>query len=208
MLHCTIYDVADLPPWEEPTRKQTMTTIAPRADIPLQGVIRLLRHSELPQFKAHLLRLDVESRRDRFNGLANDAFVSAYAEKCFRNGAVVIGYVENGKVLGAAELHEQVTQAEPTGEIAFSVEPHMQQRGLGGLLFSRLIESARAFGYERLRVTTHPQNGTMKRLAMRFNATLRFEDGETVGMIGLAPMPPLPLRPGAGAFVPLEAGAF
>ncbi len=185
-----------------------MQNNAIRADVPLKGTIRLLRHSELPQFKAHLLRLDAESRRDRFNGPANDSFVSDYAQRCFHNGTIVIGYVENGQVFGAAELHEQASDAGPTGEIAFSVERHLQHRGLGGLLFSRLIESARAFGYERLRVTTHPQNGTMKRLAMRFNATLRFEDGETVGMIGLAPMPPLPPRPGAGAFVALEAGAF
>ena len=173
---------------------------AARDAVPLTGTIRLLRHSEQAQFTAHLLRLDAESRRDRFNGPTNDAFVASYAARCFQDGTVVIGYVEDGKVLGAAELHERPQDAEPTGEIAFSVERRLQHRGLGALLFSRLIESARAFGYERLIVTTHPQNAAMKRLAMRFNACLRFEDGETVGTIRLAPMPPLPLRPGAGAF--------
>lgn len=180
---------------------------ATRAIAPLPGTIRLLRRSELPQFKAHLLRLDAESRRDRFNGPTNDSFVTAYAERCFNDGTVVIGYVVDGQVLGAAELHERPEDSEPTGEIAFSVERQLQHRGLGGLLFSRLIESARAFGYERLRVTTHPQNAAMKRLARRFNATLRFEDGETVGSIGLAPIPPLPMRPGAGAFNAVEARA-
>lgn len=165
---------------------------------PLTGVVRLLRHSERHEFKAHLLRLDSESRRDRFNGPSNDGFVAAYAERCFHDGTIVIGYVENGQVLGAAELHERPEEFEPTGEIAFSVERHLQHRGLGGHLFERLIESARAFGYERLRVTTHPQNETMKRLARRFNASLKFEDGETVGVIELEPAPPLPARPGAG----------
>lgn len=167
---------------------------------PLTGTIRLLRHSELPQFTAHLIRLDSESRRDRFNGPTSDMFVKDYAERSFRNGAVVIGYVENGQVLGAAELHERPEDAEPTGEIAFSVEAQLQHRGLGGLLFARLIESARAFGYERLLVTTHPQNEAMKRLARRFNASLRFADGETLGEIRLEPVPPLPARPGVGAF--------
>ncbi|MEO3387442.1 GNAT family N-acetyltransferase [Mesorhizobium sp. CAU 1741] len=181
---------------------------AARAAAPLSGTIRLLRRSELPQFKAHLLRLDAESRRDRFNGPSNDSFVAAYADRCFHDGTIVIGYVDNGLVLGAAELHERPEEREPTGEIAFSVERELQHRGLGALLFARLIESARAFGYERLRVTTHPQNSAMKRLARRFNASLRFEDGETVGVIGLSPLPPLPSRPGAGDFVSPGAGAF
>ena len=159
---------------------------------PLKGRIRLLRHSELPRFRAHLLRLDAESRRDRFNGPSGDAYIESYADRCFGNGAVVIGYVENGKVLGAAELHECIGETEPTGEIAFSVERHLQRRGLGRLLFARLIEGARSFGYERLLVTTHPSNEAMKRLARTFNAKLRFEQGETVGLIELEPVPPLP----------------
>ncbi|MBI1619365.1 GNAT family N-acetyltransferase [Aquamicrobium zhengzhouense] len=167
---------------------------------PLTGTIRLLRPSELPQFREHLLRLDDLSRRDRFNGPTSDSFVSSYAERSFHNGALVIGYVENGQVLGAAELHERPEDRLPTGEIAFSVERALQHRGLGGLLFERLIESARAFGYERLLVTTHPQNQAMKRLARKFNATLRFEDGETVGIIELEPTPSLPARPGVGMF--------
>jgi RimJ/RimL family protein N-acetyltransferase len=174
---------------------------------PLTGTIRLLRRSELPQFRDHMLRLDEHSRRDRFNGPTSDAFVASYAERSFQNGALVLGYVEDGKVLGAAELHERPEDAEPTGEIAFSVERALQHRGLGALLFERLIESARAFGYERLLVTTHPQNQAMKRLARRFNATLRFEDGETVGIIELEPFPPLPARPGMGAFASLTAKA-
>ena len=174
---------------------------------PLPGVVRLLRHSELPQFKAHLLRLDAASRRDRFNGPTNDHFVSSYAERCFHDGTIVIGYVEGREVLAAAELHERPEEDEPSGEIAFSVERHLQHRGLGGLLFSRLIESAYAFGYVRLRVTTHPQNEAMKRLARRFNASLTFEDGETVGVIDLEPMP-LPQRPGAGGFMSPQAGGF
>ena len=173
---------------------------ATRTVVPLEGTIRLLRHSELPQFSAHLLRLDAESRRDRFNGPARDEFGTTYAERCFHDGTIVIGYVEDRNVLGAAELHERPEEAEPTGEIAFSVERHLQHRGLGGLLFSRLIESARAFGYERLLVTTHPQNEAMKRLARRFNASLRFADCETLGEIRLEKPPALPARPGAGAF--------
>jgi len=151
------------------------------------GVIRQLRPSDLSKFREHLGRLDIESRRDRFNGPSSDAFVEAYAERAFRAGTTVIGYVENGEVLGAAELHAIDGAGEPTGEIAVSVERTLQHRGIGSRLFQRLIWHAHALGYTQLRVTTHPQNQAMKRLASKFDARLRFEGGETVGLIELEP---------------------
>lgn len=152
-----------------------------------QGTIRQLRPSDLPKFQEHLLRLDAESRRDRFNGLIDETFLASYAERCFRDGTTVIGYVENDRVLGAAELHERPELREPTGEIAFSVERPLQHRGIGGLLFERLIAHAYALGYTKLLVTTHPHNEAMKALARRFSAKLSFEAGETVGVIELEP---------------------
>jgi RimJ/RimL family protein N-acetyltransferase len=152
---------------------------------PWRGIVRQLRPSDLPRFREHLLRLDAESRHDRFNGVTNDAYLSAYAERSFRDGATVIGYVEDGKVLGAAELHERPDLPEPTGEIAFSVEHELQHRGIGSALFERLITNARGLGYEKLRVTTHPGNLAMRTLARKFDAHLSFENLETVGVIDL-----------------------
>lgn len=173
------------------------------------GPIRQLRPSDLPRFRDHLLRLDAESRRDRFNGATDDRYVAAYADRCFAEGATVIGYVEGDRVLGAAELHERPDLPEPTGEIAFSVERELQHRGIGRRLFERLIGNARGLGYTSLRVTTHPHNEAMKALARRFDATLAFEDGETVGIIDLDPVPAdgrgfLSLRPSAHSPEPLR----
>jgi GNAT superfamily N-acetyltransferase len=149
------------------------------------GTIRQLRPSDLPRFRDHLLRLDPENRRDRFNGAADDNFLSVYAERCFAEGATVIGYVDGDRVFGAAELHERPDLPEPTGEIAFSVERECQHMGIGRRLFERLIGNARGLGYTKLLVTTHPHNDAMKALARRFDAALSFEDGETVGVIEL-----------------------
>lgn len=153
------------------------------------GTIRQLRPSDLERFKAHLLRLDSDSRHDRFNGSISDAFLVSYAERCFRQGATVVGYVEGDRVLGAAELHERAEFVRPTGEIAFSVERELQHRGIGARLFRRLIGHAHALGYRELKVMTHPQNRAMKRLAQKFQAKLSFADGETVGTIELKPQP-------------------
>ena len=150
------------------------------------GQFRQLRPSDLANFREHLLRLDAESRRDRFNGVTDDIFVASYAARCFSDGATVIGYVANGEVHGAAELHERADLDPPTAEIAFSVEHHLQHKGIGSQLFRRLIGHALALGYERLRVTTHPNNQAMKALARKFDAKLTFLDGETVGSIDLS----------------------
>lgn len=48
----------------------------------------------------------------------------------------------------------------------------------------------------------------MKRLARRFEASLRFADGETMGEITLEPLPALPERPGAGGFGPPRTRLF
>ena len=102
---------------------------------PLTGIVRHLRHSELRQFEAHLLRLDSESRRDRFNGPTNGDFVSAYAARSFHDGTIVIGYVEDGQVLGAAELHERAEPdvgAAPPAEVrAMGVRPVPDQGAEG-----------------------------------------------------------------------------
>jgi len=155
----------------------------------LPGTIRQLRASDRSEFGDHLLRLDAAGRRDRFNGGLSDGFVAAYAGRCFVDGTIVIGYVEGGKVHGAAELHDCPDIDEPTGEIAFSVEPAFQGRGIGTELFERLLAHARATGYTRLRVTTHPENARMRRLAAKFKARLNFQAGETVGIIELDPLP-------------------
>lgn len=151
------------------------------------GTIRQLRPSEKQRFREHLLRLDAASRRDRFNGYVDDVFIATYAERSFAEGVTVIGYVEGGRVLGAAELHERAEEAQPTAEIAFSVEKALQHRGIGGRLFERLVGQARGLGYTRLLVTTHPGNLAMRALARRHDAQLSFADGEAVGVIRLGP---------------------
>lgn len=165
----------------------------------LPGTIRHLRPSELPLFRDHLLRLDRASRHDRFNGATSDAFLESYATRCFQDGTTVVGYVEDGRVVGAAELHERADLDPPTAEIAFSVEEAFQHRGLGSRLFQRLVLHAYALGYTRLRVTTHAQNSAMKALARKFRAKLTFEHGETVGTIELG-------EPPAGMF-PFDAAS-
>ena len=71
-------------------------------DLAASGQIRKLSRREMPLLREHLLRLDPESRRDRFNGYADESFIERYAEKCEADGTVVIAYIDDGKVMAAA----------------------------------------------------------------------------------------------------------
>src|SRR5438309_7963720 len=108
------------------------------------GYVRTLRQQEeLPLLRDHLLRLDAESRHDRFNGFMDDSFIDAYAAKCAGDGTVIIAYIESGVVRGAAELHPADQSPDGLPEIAFSVEAPVRRHGVGSILFKRLISEAR-----------------------------------------------------------------
>ena len=159
-----------------------------------RGHVRtLLRQEELPLLRAHLLRLDPASRHDRFNGFMDDDFVERYAAKCADDGTIIVAYIEDGEVRGAAELHPPDQAPDALPEIAFSVEASVRRQGVGSILFKRLISEARWKGYRSLRITTGAQNQAMRSLANKFGARLSFRHGESTGTIELKPQSQLEL---------------
>jgi hypothetical protein len=154
------------------------------------GYVRTLsQQEELPLLRDHLLRLDPESRHDRFNGFLDESFIERYAEKCADDGTVIVAYMENGIVRGAAELHPPEQSGDGVPEIAFSVEACVRRQGVGSILFKRLLSEARWRGYRRLRVTTGASNEAMRALASKFGAHLVFRHGESTGTIEVGQAP-------------------
>lgn len=152
-----------------------------------KGTIRSLVNPELPQLRDHLLRLDAESRRDRFNGYADEGFIDRYAQKCGGDGTIIIAYfADDGMVHAAAELHQPDMSYDRLPEVAFSVEGHLRRKGVGSILFKQLMEVARSLGYEKMRITTGSQNQAMRALANKFGAHLTFRQGESSGTIDLS----------------------
>ncbi|MBR1230106.1 MULTISPECIES: GNAT family N-acetyltransferase [unclassified Bradyrhizobium] len=163
------------------------TTVPSRAKSTVKGTVRILsQQEELPLLRDHLLRLDRTSRHDRFHGFMDDSFIERYAEKCANDGTVIIGYFEDGVVRGAAELHPPEQSPDALPEIAFSVESSVRRKGVGSILFRKLIAEARAKAYKSLRITTGAQNEAMRALANKFGAHLTFRYGESTGSIDLA----------------------
>jgi GNAT superfamily N-acetyltransferase len=152
------------------------------------GYVRTLsQQEELPLLRDHLLRLDAASRHDRFNGFLDDSFIERYAARCAEDGTVIVAYIVDGMVRGAAELHPPEGDSLP--EVAFSVEASARRQNVGTILFSRLIAEARWKGFKRLRITTGAENHAMRALARKFGANLQFRHGESTGTIDLIKTP-------------------
>jgi GNAT superfamily N-acetyltransferase len=167
---------------------------------PRIGSVRTLTAAELPLLREHLLRLDPESRRQRFNGAVDNDFLTRYAMKNDA-GAIIIGYFQDGVVRGAAELHRGQDSGDGVPEIAFSVERAARRFGIGSILFEKLLKEARQQGYARLRVTTNAENEAMRALARKFGTRLTFREGELTGLLDLAPA-----QPGSSGTNPASGG--
>lgn len=162
-----------------------MAQIVNEHGVPLEGHVRRLVADDEGLLRDHLLRLDPEGRRHRFNGMVSDFFIESYVARCFKDGTVVIAYLEDGIVHGAAELHPPERSTEELPEIAFSVEAQLRHRGVGSMLFARILLEARGRQYKKLRVTTGTDNDAMRKLALKFGAKLSYKRGEVDGVIDI-----------------------
>ena len=158
-----------------------------RSKLATGSVRTLSQQEELPLLRDHLLRLDPASRHDRFHGFMDDDFIERYAAKCAGDGTVIIAYIVDGVVRGAAELHPPERSPDSQPEIAFSVEASVRRQGVGSILFKKLIAEAHFKGYRSLRISTGAQNEAMRALANKFGAHLTFRHGESTGSIDLKP---------------------
>lgn len=147
------------------------------------GEVRRLWPAERDLFKAHLLRLDEVTRRERFGTAVNDDFLENYAVTTFGVGGLVYAYIEDGAVRGAAELRGLEDIMAQPGEAAFSVERDWRRRSIGGVLFGRLITAARNRGIRTLYMTCLPENAAMRRLAHKFEADLAGGYADVEGVI-------------------------
>jgi GNAT superfamily N-acetyltransferase len=163
-----------------------------------QTVVRRLWRADKAAFRDHLLRLDPQSRHDRFGGGVSDEFLARYAENCFGAGDLVFGAFVDGQLCGAGELRSESaiwTESAPFArrvhaEAAFSVEALHRRQGIGEQLFARLLRAASNHGVETIEILCQADNRPMQRLAAKFSTELRFEAHEITGrLIARRPTP-------------------
>jgi len=150
------------------------------------GGVRRLWAGETELYRQHLLRLDAESRRNRFGGAVSDEFIERYAELSALGEAVIYGFFVDRMVRGAAELRLLERPAE--AEAALSIERAWQSRGVGTALLERVLLAARNRKIEHLHMLCLADNRRMQQLARKFDAELSFQSGSVIGELK-APCP-------------------
>ena len=143
--------------------------------LPHGSLIRKLWIGEAEIYRDHLLRLDAESRRNRFAGLVSDEFVHGYADLSFGIDAVIHGFFVDGTLRGAAELRPIGLPITHEAEAAFSIEKPWQSHGIGSVLLERTLLAARNRGLKFLHMACLADNKRMQQLARKYEAELSFD---------------------------------
>lgn len=143
--------------------------------------IRKLWTPDLPAFRAHLLRLDETTRRQRFGGGVSDDFLHHYADTAFRLESVIYGAFVDGTLRAAAEMRNLAEIWSPEAEAAFSVEAEWQDEGLGTRLMDRILIVAQNRSIQKLYMVCLKENQRMRHLAEKYDARMSVEDGEASG---------------------------
>jgi GNAT superfamily N-acetyltransferase len=152
------------------------------------GAIRKLWISEADLYRDHLLRLDGQSRRNRFGGGVSDDFIRGYVDLSTGRNAVVHGFFVDGALRGAGELRSVGSALAAEAEAAFSIEKEWQSHGVGTALLERTLLAARNRGIRHLHMACLAENRRMQQLAQKFDAELTFDFGSVVGEVE-APQP-------------------
>ena len=119
----------------------------------VRGVeIRVLCPGSIEDFHAHLLRLD---RTSRFPG-TDDRAIDTHCLSLVSGGAILLGAFVDGVMRGGAEIVPDRTARR--AEAAITVENDYAERGLERDLTARIIDEARRYHLNNLRV--HEQNAT------------------------------------------------
>jgi GNAT superfamily N-acetyltransferase len=147
------------------------------------GVIRKLWIDRAGPYRDHLLRLDAESRRNRFGGAVADEFIINYIELSLGLDAVIHGFFVDGILRGVAELRPFGRGFVEEAEAAFSIEKPWQSNGVGTALLERTLLAARNRGIKLMHMACLAHNRRMIDLARKFEAELKFDFGSVVGEV-------------------------
>ncbi len=131
----------------------------------------------------HLLRLSPDDRHMRFLGSVRDDAIRRHCATRDWSKAIVIGAFIGDTLRGVGEMVRMETAAEPSGEVALSVEADFQNSGVGTELLRRVLVAARNRYVERLHMYCLSENRKMRRIASRFEAELEFQQSEIEGRI-------------------------
>lgn len=155
--------------------------------------IRRLWPTERAQLRDLLLRLGPDERHERFGNPRSDAAIEAYVAELDWHGELVLGFFEEGVLRGAAQLVPLTRLWPKKAELAVTVEPAWQSRGIGTELTRRTLLAARNLGITEVVSVCLMDNLRMQHIVRRLGARVSWAEGEADAVILLPPPTPFTL---------------
>ncbi len=133
-------------------------------------IVRRLRFRDQDDICDHFLRLDDQTRRERFCGTVTNTGVLGYAQNVLRYDSIACGAFISGQLRGLVELRGLFQSWQSKTEAAFSVEAEWQGVGIGEALFQRMFVMAQNRGVRTIQMMCLKENHHMRYLAAKHNA--------------------------------------
>lgn len=139
--------------------------------------IRRLRADERDLLCAHLLKLCAAARRKRFSRPITDEAIRRYIDVIdwSEDAYFALGAFVDGELRGVAECCLFGADGERQGELSFSVDEAFQRRGLGSLLFGRILSYARNRNVRTVSILTNADNHAVRTLAARHGMSIALD---------------------------------
>lgn len=132
---------------------------------------RSLSGLDCSQVASHFLALPKNDRMLRFMRRMEVSDLQAYATRLVSRAHAVALAMYEGRAVAVAELH--AVSADPTAELAFSVDVPARRHGIGSALVASLIDVARSSSIAEVRAITLLENTPARRLLMKCGFALR-----------------------------------
>ena len=140
--------------------------------------IRKLGKRDISIITQHFLRLDRKTRSARFGAIVKDAVIKNYAEHVIGADTLVFGAFVDGELRAIGELRGLLKTCPQNAELALSVEPDWQDKGIGSTLFSRLMSASQNRGITTLHVFFSDENKIMQSIAARYHPEVTLSGGQ------------------------------
>lgn len=151
------------------------------------SLIRRLVPTEHENLLAHLKRLDPDSRHDRFCGGVSDEAIERYCSGIDWREGIVLGWFEDGVPRAVVQLVRLDAAWRREAELAVTVEPDWQDRGIGTALCRRALLAAQNRAVARVKMVCLQENARMQRIVRKLRGQLTYVDGAPEGAVEVPP---------------------
>ncbi len=170
-------------------------------------LLRRLQRSERPAFPAdphggfgvrrlgaaafsivhdHLVAMGPEGLRARFGMDVGADFILAHAARATSDACMTVGAFLGDEICAMAELHRHGPEGAGDVELALSVAPDFQSRGIGTALATDMMSAAATLSARTVYACFEADNIRMRRIASRLGMRLAHDGRMIVGQIRLS----------------------